>query len=754
MKIISHWAVKYRRWLAIAFAVLAVAGAVMIPFVSINYDDTEYLPEDFNTKAGLEAMERAFGSGGSAVGMLSGASVEEMLACKTAIESVDGVESVIWLDDALLPLAEGADASDLTKLNALIKAVNILEPDENATGASVFAALAANLEQDETPLALKAFQSLGSGGMGMGALGAEYANGVAALKSQVAAFMNGDNALYQIAFEDGDYARGTYDALENISELPYELRLSGNAAATYDSQKGITREVIIGSIAAAIVVLTLLTLFSSAWIEPVIYIIVIGSSVALNMGTNIVLGNVSYLTNSITCILQMVLTVDYAIFLLSRYKKERACGSAPNDAMRVAYAKSLSPISASSLTTIACFITIMFMKYRMGFDMGFVLGKGIVCSLLGVFLLLPGLIIAFDGALVKTGHKSINLNGEKLARFIFKYKYVIIAATIVITVPAVILSQNNSFSYGAGGTQAEDGDAKLNRRAIESAFGRQETLAVLVSEGDEQKEAALCAELRQIDGVISVSGYAEISMSGFASLMPAKTLSQLDGDGMRRIILYLDCEEEGGRAKALNSEIRAAVSASYAEGEYYLLGNTQAAIDMEDSTRTDYSRISLFSLLAVAAIVAVTFRSPLLAVLLVAIIESGIHINMAIPAVSGSQMAFIGYMIIVNILLGSTIDYAILMTTNYLEGRRELPVKESLEFACAHSLRALATSAGIFALGGAVVVLFMSSGTVRMIGNAILRGGVCAFLLTVLSLPAFLAVFDRLFVRKKKIKGA
>ncbi len=750
MKSLSHLAVKHRRLLAIAFALLAIAGAVLMPFVSINYDDTVYLPEDSNTKAGLEAMRKAFGDGGSAIGMLSGADIDEMLACKAAIEEIGGVESVVWLDDILLPLVDG----DSAKLGALIKATDILKPDSNATGMEVFSNLTSELAQDEIMSLMKAFEGISGGGFGMGALGEEYANGVSTLKTQLATFINGDKALYQIAFTKGDYAPETYRALEKIGELPYELHLSGNAAATYDSQKGITNEVIIGSIAAAIVVLTLLTLFSSSWIEPVIYIIILAASVALNMGTNALLGSVSYLTNSIACILQMVLTVDYAIFLLSRYKKERADGSAPTDAMQTAYAKSLSPISASSLTTIACFITIMFMKYRMGLDMGLVLGKGIVCSLLGVFLLLPGVIIAFDSALTKTAHKSIRLKGEKTARFIFKFKYIIVAVTVFIAIPAFVLSSSNSFSYGMSATQADESEAKLNRRAIESAFGRQETLAILVKEGDDAKEAELCKRLKQIEGVISVSGYAEVIKSGFAELMPEKLLSGLDGNGMRRIVLSLDCEEEGEEAKLINREIRNAVSGFYSDREYYLLGNTQAAIDMEASTKSDYSRISVFSLLAVAVIVAITFKSPLLAVLLVAIIECGIHINMSIPAVTGSQMAFIGYMIIVNILLGSTIDYAILMTSNYLEGRKALSVKEALEFACSHSLRALATSAGIFTLGGAVVVVFMSSGTVRMIGNAILRGGVCAFLLTVISLPAFLSAFDKLLSRKKKHKGA
>ncbi len=750
MKSLSHLAVKHRLLQAIAFALLAIAGAVLIPFVSINYDDTVYLPEDSNTKAGLEAMRKAFGDGGSAIGMLSCADINEMLACKAVIEEIDGVESVVWLDDILLPLVDG----DSAMLGALIKAIDILKPDANATGMEVFSNLTSELAQDEIMALMKAFEGISGGGFGMGALGEEYANGVSALKTQLAMFINGDKALYQIAFTKGDYAPETYRALEKIGELPFDMHLSGNAAATYDSQKGITNEVIIGSIAAAIVVLTLLTLFSSSWIEPVIYIIILAASVALNMGTNALLGSVSYLTNSIACILQMVLTVDYAIFLLSRYKKERADGSAPTDAMRTAYAKSLSPISASSLTTIACFITIMFMKYRMGLDMGLVLGKGIVCSLLGVFLLLPELIIAFDSALIKTAHKSIRLKGERTARFIFKYKYVIIAVTVFIAIPALMLSGSNSFSYGMSATQADESEAKLNRCAIESAFGRQETLAILVKEGDDAKEAELCARLKQIEGVISVSGYAEVIQSGFAELMPEKLLSGLDGNGMHRIVLSLDCDEEGEETKLINREISNAVSGLYSKGEYYLLGNTQAAIDMEASTKSDYSKISMFSLLAVAVIVAITFKSPLLAVLLVAIIECGIHINMAIPAVTGSQMAFIGYMIIVNILLGSTIDYAILMTSNYLEGRKALSVNEALEFACSHSLRALATSAGIFTLGGAVVVVFMSSGTVRMIGNAILRGGVCAFLLTVISLPAFLSAFDRLLVRKKKHKGA
>ena len=230
--------------------------------------------------------------------------------------------------------------------------------------------------------------------------------------------------------------------------------------------------------------------------------------------------------------------------------------------------------------------------------------------------------------------------------------------------------------------------------------------------------------------------------------------SLLGSNSYNRIVLTLDCEEEGKETKALINEIRQEIENVYgSDTDYYLLGNTAAAIDMENYTHKDFTRISAFSIIAVGLIVALTFRSLFIPIILVAVIEGAVWINMSIPYFMGQEMVFLGYMIISNILLGATIDYAILFATNYKEGRdKQTGLAETIRNAISHTLRPIIISGGIFTACGFILGAVSSFPTVRLLGESVMRGGICSVLLTITLTPALLAILDKIIFRKKKNK--
>lgn len=671
-------------------------------------------------------------------------------AAFSAVMSGDGGENALASVDKIAALNRagtalaGADAADYIRRLASVL------PESGATAYDVAAALAGEFDDGELPVVLAL---MGGAADGMDAssvraaaapLGDGYASALDGLDGQIAAFYKDSRALFTLTFEDGDYSTSTYKAVGDIlAAFPSGLYLTGNAAAVYYARAGQTSEIIRASAMAAALALAILFALGSSWLEPVLYIVAIAVSVVLNLGTNAIFGSVSYLTHSVACILQLALSIDYAVFLVSRYRRERERGADAEEAMTAALRRSLSPISASSLTTIACFVTIMFMRYKLGLDMGAVMAKGIAFSMLTVFLLLPGVIVWCDPLIAKSAHKTFSFDCARLGRFIYKFRVPLALLALAVAIPGAIIAQKNSFVYGVSASLGEKSESAAGRARIEEVFGPQENLALLVPEGSE-KQLELSRSLVPLDGVVSVQSAALAAESGYGAMMPdALRRHLIGGSGYDRIVLTLDCPEEGERTDEVLAAVKSEAERVYGEGAVYMLGNTASAADIRESTGADFAFISALSVVAVALIVAVSFRSAIIPVLLVAVIEGAVWINMAIPALTGASVIFLGYMIISNVLLGSTIDYAILLTSNYAEARRGgIEPRLAVGASQSASARAILTSGSIFTAGGLILGFTSAMPAVKLLGFAIMRGGIAAAAMTMLVLPALLALLD------------
>lgn len=591
------------------------------------------------------------------------------------------------------------------------------------------------------------------------------------------------NALYQLSFEGSDYAESTVEAIGTIRgyKLPNgnsSLHFIGNASNTYNSIQSLNRETTVSMIVAGIVVIIILLLTTTAYWEPVLLLLTIGTAIMMNMGTDMLVGlitgvgGISYMTKGISSALILALTMDYSIFLLHRFKQERRNCATSEEAMISALASSFTAISSSSLTTIASFVALMFMSYTLGLDMGLVLAKGVIFSIACVFFLMPGLILYTEKLIDKTEHKTFNMTFKKFSKFLVKTRFYLPFIIIALIIPCMIFQSQNAFVYGPEASMGgEDSVLSQDLNAVEDAgFGTQNQAIILVpyswlvdsdAETGYSTEYELTMDLMniQVNGsstyidekgveqpyIKAVQSYSLIAQQGMADMMPEKFISQFIPAGENpeyaRVVVFLNVPEEGATTTQLIDTIQSMLDEKYSEG--ILLGQSSATLEIKEIVDYDYNIITYVSIALVALILIFTFKSALIPVILIVIIQGSVYINMIFPYLMGEQIVFIGYMLVSSILLGATIDYAILLTTRYMEHRKSMNKYDAVQHALADSARTLITSAGILASVGAAVMMVSSLPATQVIGGAVLRGGICAFVMVVIPLPQLLILLDK-----------
>lgn len=801
MRKISTFIVKQRLWITIVFALCMVASAVGAFFVEVNYADTVYLPSDSSLKQGLDTMYAEFGEGGNATVMLSGADIEEMMAFKSDVESVNGVSSVIWLDDIFLSEELGFIRNALDKYNEgvedpltdgeavkyLMHIIDRMEflndeqkqmiADMNFTNGEsameLLAVLQEGLSETEKGRFLIFMVALQSALPTDGSMSFDITM-LEDFAPQLEMFYwndakRGGYALYQISFVESDYASATMTAIGAIRNLKTpegsEVRIIGNAATTYNSIQSVNSETGKSMIVAGIIVVIILLLTTTAYWEPVLLLLTIGAAILLNMGTNGIVGyitgvnGISYMTQGVSSVLLLALTMDYSIYLLHRFKQERRGGVSSEEAMVRALTASFSPVSASSLTTIASFVALMFMSYRLGLDMGLVLAKGVVLSIIAVFFLMPALILYTEKLIDKTEHKTFNMTFQKFSKGLVKSRFYVPFIILALVIPCVYFQAQNEFTYGPEASLGGEGSALYqDKREIEEVFGKQNQAIVLMplkylDDGAYElngkrvsTEYMLSMKLMEVDGVSSVQSYSIIAETGFADMMPEKFLSQFipatDDPGYTRVVLFLDADEEGEATTALIDDVKGVI-AQYTANDAWLLGQSSATLEIKELVNSDYDIITYVSIGLVALILFVTYKSLLIPIILVLVIQGSIYINMAVPYFMRDPLVFVGYMLVSSILLGATIDYAILLTSRYMEHRRTMNKYDAVQHALADSSRTLITSAGILTCAGASIQFVSSLPATQIIGGAVMRGGIASYVMVMVPLPQLLLLLDK-----------
>lgn len=738
MEKIIRFIVEKKLLICIIFCVLIAASAACIPFVRVNYDDTSYLPKNSETKQALEYLYDQYGSGGNASIMFDDVDIEGALEYKERLEKIDGIKKVLWLDDVLAGFLDDVvaqmneEGTAITKAEAieyLLGTIGVIKLDNRGVNYPRFIGVL-----------LTKFME---GGLSMGLMG-EF-------KPQLEGFYRQDAAFMQIFFTEGDYADATYKAINEIRKMGVSLYMTGNAAVNYNSRKMVSNETMISTIIASSVVLIILFLMTKSYWEPVIYLMTIGSAVIINMGTNIFMGGISYMTQGVASVLQLALTMDYSIFLLNRYRREKKSGLDNNEAMISAIKHSLSPISASSLTTIASFVALMFMSYRLGLDIGLVLTKGVVISMLSVFMLMPALILYTDKLITKSAHKSFRFTFKKLSAGLVKSRYVLPFIIIAIMAPCAYFQSQNLFVYGNEATMGSEGSLiAADREAVEGIFGTQNQMLIILPDGANAKEYDISMKLLELEymGISSVQSLSLVREAGLEDVLPPVLKNQFIGKSSTRIILSLSIPSEGEQTEKLVDTIRGILDEELKDTEvsggdkYYLVGEASATMEIKSLVERDYDIITYVSLALVGLVILVSFKSAIIPVILLLVIQGSVYINMTIPYLTKEPIIFVGYLLVSSILLGATIDYAILFTDNYMSNRQTMNKFDSARFAMSQSARALITSAGILTFSGLTLWVISGMPASSLFGAAIFRGGLLAFICVMILLPQLLVLLD------------
>lgn len=561
------------------------------------------------------------------------------------------------------------------------------------------------------------------------------------------------SALFQVITDFEDTVT-TKDQLQEIAGP--EGAVEGQLIDLANAQSAIGSEISLIMLFMVPIGILILMLATDSWLQPVLLLVSIGVAIVINMGTNIFKSEVSFLTQAVTAILQLAVSMDYGIFLLHRYEEYRGKGKSSVDAMEEAITKSANPILASSMTTVFGFLALIFMRFQIGPDLGLVLAKGVLLSLVSVLLLLPVLSLLTDKWVEKARHRRYMPSFTGVAKVVSKARIPLMIVISILIIPAFLAQQKNDFIYGNADydkTSREYAD----RHLIEDKFGKNLSIALLVPRDEWGKEKQLHDELKAMPNVLSVLSYE----SQISRLIPTEVIAEdlqasLLSDNYSRLVLTVRSEKEGPQAFGLVEELRA-VAEKYYPGTYQLVGESVVTYDMRDTITKDNAIVNGLAIAMVGLVVLISFKSLSIPLILLLTIESSIWFNLSVPYLTNTSLSYIGYLIISTIQLGATVDYGILFTQHYLDNRELMDKKGAARETIAQTFGTLLPPALILTLAGAILQRVSSLAIVSELGEVLARGASFSFIMVILFLPGLLVLFDGVihkttwqFLKKRK----
>ncbi len=558
--------------------------------------------------------------------------------------------------------------------------------------------------------------------------------------SMLEAYYKDNTALLGITIKSGLEQPAT-DAIYTL--IGEENAMDGQAPNDASLQDASVDEVINAFIILIPIIIIILILATSSWIEPILYFITIGIAVVINMGTNAFFDDISFVTLTVSPILQLAVSLDYAIFLLNSFNEYKQKIKDKKEAMRMAVRKSIPTVAASAATTVIGFLALIFMRFRLGTDLGLNLVKGVSISFLSVIFFLPPLALLFTNLLDKTLHKPLIPSFKKVSEFLIKIRVPFLILALAIAVPAFIAQSKTDFFYGAGGI-AETARPGKDAIRIEEVFGKENKLVLLIPKEEIKSEYTLSRNLSKIPHITGVMSFVTVVGTDIPERhVPESIVSQFRSENYTRIILDTDLLEEGDVTFDTIDKVRDTVGI---EGTL-IAGPSAALYDMKQTITADMTIVNLIAIIGIFLVLLLTFRSISLPFILVFVIETAIWINLSVAYVSGNNLMFIGYLIISTVQLGATIDYAILLTHNYLHIRPNYDKKEAMKRALSSGIAAILTSGGILASAGFSLALTSTNPVVSEMGLLLGRGTILSFLMVIFVLPALLLLFDKAIIK-------
>ncbi len=565
---------------------------------------------------------------------------------------------------------------------------------------------------------------------------------LAYLDTEIAeAYYLNDRALYTVTIENGKEISAVRSIRNLIGD---ENQVAGDAVNSAAMQEMSGSEVSNAMFILIPVVLLILILTSGSWLEPLLFLVSIGMAVVINMGTNLIFGEVSFVTQSVAPILQMAVSLDYAIFLLHSFREYREQFT-PEVAMAKAMKRALASVAASAATTVVGFLALLFMRFGIGADLGIVLVKGVILSFVSVMLFLPVLTLLAYPLLEKTAHKPFLPSFQKAGKFFVRIRLPLLIVAVIVVVPAYLAQSKTQYMYGTETTAAVTRAGK-DSLAIDEAFGQDKLLVLLVPRGNPGAESALSQSLQELDHVTGVVSYTTAVGSDIPpEYIPEENASIFYSENYARILIYTDLASEGDTTFASVNTLREHVSSYYPTS--YLAGSAATLTDMRTVVSSDTVLINAVAIIGILIVLLVTFRSISIPVILTFVIETAIWINLSFGYFSGQAYNFIGFLVISTVQLGATVDYAILITDQYLGNRKTMRKKDAILKTLGANLPAVLTSALILSLAGITLAMTSTNGVVAELGTLLGRGTILSLLMVICVLPSMLLLLDR-FIQK------
>ncbi len=562
------------------------------------------------------------------------------------------------------------------------------------------------------------------------------------------AFNSGDSTVMAVFFKTSTSADETMKAIKEIRKTAGKsCFVTGMSAVVTDLKDLCEHEEPIYVGLAVLLCCAAMMLFMDNWIVPFVFLLSIGSAILLNLGTNYFLGEISYITKALAAVLQLAVTMDYSIFLWHSYEEQKARYSGDKQrAMVHAIKATISSVFGSSVTTIAGFIALCFMSYTLGLDLGVVMAKGVLLGLIGCITTLPALILVFDKLLEKTMHKPLMPPLNALTGFVVKRSWIFILVFALLVVPASVCYNraNKEVYYDMTQSIPDDMECAIANSKLKDEFAVGSTHMLLVSADTDGKSIRnMMSEMERTDGVKYVLGVESV----VGSLIPEEVIP----DSVKNILqsenwkLYIINSEYTTASDEVNAQISELnkILKKYDESGM-LIGEAPCTKDMIDITNHDFQVVNAISIAAIFIIIAIVLKSVSLPIILVAVIELAIFINLGIPHLTGTSMPFIAPICISTIQLGSTVDYAILMTTRY---KRERSHGEDKRSSVATALKTSIPSITVSALGFFAatfgVAVYSDVDLIRSLCNLMARGAIISMFCVIFILPAMFMLFDK-----------
>ena len=559
------------------------------------------------------------------------------------------------------------------------------------------------------------------------------------------AFFQGDATMMIALFDNTTSADETMEAITDMRKMVgKDCFISGMSGVVTDIKNLALQEMPVYVVIAAVLSLLVLLLTTDSFVLPFIFLSSIGFAVVYNMGTNIFLGQISYITQALVAVLQLGVTMDYSIFLLHSYEEAKPNYENRNDAMAEAIANTFISVAGSSVTTVAGFAALIFMTFELGRDLGVVMIKGVVIGVICCVTVLPSMILIFEKAIDKTRHKPLLPSMDKISDFIIKHSWIWLILFVVAFVPALNGNNGVELYYNIDSGLPDTLDSAIANKKLSDEFHMSNVHLIMVDSSlDAKSKKEILNKVEDVDGVKWALGLNSVTGEMIPdSMIPKKLTSKLKSDNYE--IMFV-CSDYSAATDEVNAQIASIndIVKSY-DPTGMVIGEAPLMKDLEDTTSVDLVTVNTVSILAIFVIVMIVFKSISLPAILVTVIEFAIFVNMAFSYYRGISQPFVAPIVVGTIQLGATVDYAILMTNRYKTERMAGKEKhEAISIAHKTSFKSILTS-GLSLFAATIgVALYSNIDMIRSIVILLCRGAIISMIIVLVLLPAMLTLFDK-----------